>query len=61
MTTATKAEKWIGFRQNADRGIVAMFALPSGRVREVPLDTDLAFQAINELARALRYALKEQA
>jgi hypothetical protein len=50
-----KTEKWIGFRQAGDGGTVAMFAMPSGRIREVPLDRDLMLKALTELARAIRF------
>ena len=49
-------EKWIGFRQGGDGRTVAMFAMPSGRIREIPLDRDLMLKALTELARAIRFA-----
>jgi len=56
----TVSDKWIGFRQDTDGGTRAMFAMPSGRVREVPLDHKQMLDALADLARALKFAYPKE-
>jgi hypothetical protein len=48
-------EKWIGFRQEPDGAAIAVFAMPSGRTREIPVTRIQMLNAMQELARALKY------
>ena len=57
---SSEPEKWIGFRQGADGEAVAMFAMPSGRVREVKVTRANLMQAITEAARALMFSEPKQ-
>ena len=52
----SQPDKWIGIRQDEDGQVVAMFAMPSGRVRLVPLDRLQALDAIRALASALKFS-----
>ena len=53
MPQAPKQEHWIGVRRDGDE-ISAMFALPSGRVRSVPLSRDQLLDLLVDASRALR-------